>query len=160
MEISDILILHQADARNNGTLDANNDTLVFDIPNTYYSNQRSSSCFLTLVDFNFSKDQTDDYLLVYYNTLSQNQFNSANNGTYLGYGICKGDANDPLQITNSPNFKIMVNARPSNITLKIKAQGNGNLGSAITNAFFVLKFDYANPVDTGEELLNQYTPTL
>ena len=51
-------------------------------------------------------------------------------------------------------------ARPSNITLKIKAQGNANLSSAVTNAFFVLKFDYANPYDTGEELLNQYTPTL
>ena len=159
MEISDILILHQNDARNS-TLDANNDTLVFDIPNTYYSNQRSSSCFLTLVDFNFSKDQNDDYLLVYFDTLAANQFNSSNNGTYLGYGICKGGANDPLQVTNLDKFKTMVNARPSNITLKIKAQGNANLSSAVTNAFFVLKFDYANPYDTGEELLNQYTPTL
>ena len=159
MEISDILILHQNDARNS-TLDATNDTLVFDIPNTYYSNQRSSSCFLTLVDFNFSKDQNDDYLLVYFDTLAANQFNSSNNGTYLGYGICKGGANDPLQVTNLDKFKTMVNARPSNITLKIKAQGNANLSSAVTNAFFVLKFDYANPVDTGEELLNQYTPTL
>lgn len=158
MDISDILVLHQSQARNS-TLDANNDTLVFDIPNTYYSNQRSSVCTITLVDFNFSKDANDDYVLVYFDTIAQNQFNSANNGVYLGYAI-NGKANDPLQVTNLNQFKTLVTARPSTITLKIKAQGNSNLSSAITNAFFVLKFEYSNPVDTGEELSNQFTPTL
>jgi hypothetical protein len=159
MEINDIIVLHQADARNS-TLDANNDTLVFDIPATYYTNQRSSVCSISLVDFNFVADETDEYILVYYDNIGQNQFNSANNGLYLGYGICKGRANDALQLTNLNKIKTLVNARPTTITLKLKAEGNTALGSAITNAFFVLKFEYYNPVDTTELLLEQYTPTL
>ena len=159
MEINDIVVLHQANARNT-TLDANNDTLTFDIPSTYYTNQRSTVCSISLVDFNFVADATDDYILVYYDNISQNQFNSANNGLYLGYGVSKGANTDPLQISNSDRFKVLVNARPTTITLKLKAQGNTALGAAITNAFFVLKFEYYNPIDTSEELLNQYTPTL
>mgnify|MGYP001165479357 FL=1 len=159
MEINDIVVLHQANARNT-TLDANNDTLTFDIPSTYYTNQRSTVCSISLVDFNFVADSTDDYILVYYDNIGQNQFNSANNGLYLGYGVCKGANTDPLQISNSDRFKVLVNARPTTITLKLKAQGNTALGAAITNAFFVLKFEYANPVDTSEMLLNDYTPTL
>lgn len=159
MEINDIVVLHQANARNT-TLDANNGLLTFDIPSTYYSNQRSSVCSISLVDFNFVADATDDYILVYYDNIGQNQFNSSNNGVYLGYGLCKGANTDPLQLTNLDKIKTLVNARPTTITLKLKAQGNTNLGSAITNAFFVLKFDYANPVDTSETLLNDYTPTL
>ena len=159
MEINDVIVLHQADARNT-TLNAGNGLLTFDIPASYYTNQRSSVCSISLVDFNFVADATDEYILVYYDDIGQNQFNSANNGVYLGYGICKGANTDPLQITNSDRFKVLVNARPTTITLKLKAQGNTNLGAAITNAFFVLKFDYANPVDTSETLLNDYTPTL
>lgn len=159
MEINDIIVLHQANARNS-TLDANNDTLVFDIPATYYTNQRSSVCSISLVDFNFVADATDEYILVYYDNLGQNQFNSANNGVYLGYGVCKGANTDSLQSTNLNNIKTLVNTRPTTITLKIKAEGNTALGSAITNAFFVLKFEYSNPVDTTELLLEQYTPTL
>ena len=67
---------------------------------------------------------------------------------------------NPLVSSNSDRFKVLVNARPTTITLKLKAQGNTALGAAITNAFFVLKFEYANPVDTSETLLNDYTPTL
>ena len=159
MEINDIIVLHQGDARNT-TLDANNDTLVFDIPATYYTNQRSSVCSISLVDFNFVADATDDYILVYYDNIGQNQFNSSNNGVYLGYGLCKGANTDPLQLTNLNKIKTLVNARPTTITLKLKAEGNTALGSAITNAFFVLKFEYYNPVDTTELLLEQYTPTL
>ena len=159
MEINDIVVLHQANARNT-TLDANNDTLTFDIPSTYYTNQRSTVCSISLVDFNFVADATDDYILVYYDNIGQNQFNSSNNGVYLGYGVSKGANTDPLQISNSDRFKVLVNARPTTITLKLKAQGNTALGAAITNAFFVLKFEYGNPVDTSEMLLNDYTPTL
>ena len=159
MEINDIVVLHQVNARNT-TLDANNDTLTFDIPSTYYTNQRSTVCSISLVDFNFVADATDDYILVYYDNIGQNQFNSANNGLYLGYGVSKGANTDPLQISNSDRFKVLVNARPTTITLKLKAQGNTALGAAITNAFFVLKFEYANPADTSEMLLNDYTPTL
>ena len=159
MEINDILVLHQANARNT-TLDANNDTLTFDIPSTYYTNQRSTVCSISLVDFNFVADATDDYILVYYDNIGQNQFNSANNGVYLGYGICKGANTDPLQHTNLDKIKTLVSPRPTTITLKLKAEGNTALGSAITNASFVLKFEYANPVDTSEMLLNDYTPTL
>ena len=159
MEINDIVVLHQANARNS-TLDANNDTLTFDIPSTYYSNQRSSVCSISLVDFNFVANATDEYILVYYDNISQNQYNSANNGLYLGYGVCKGDVADALQITNLDKIKTLVSPRPTTITLKLKAQGNTALGAAITNAFFVLKFEYYNPIDTSEELLNQYTPTL
>ena len=159
MEIHDIVVLHQANARNT-TLDANNDTLIFDIPSTYYSNQRSTVCSISLVDFNFVADNTDEYILVYYDNIGQNQFNSSNNGVYLGYGICKGGANNALQLTNLDKIKTLVNTRQTTISLKLKAQGNTNLGSAITNAFFVLKFEYANPVDTSETLLNDYTPTL
>ena len=159
MEINDIIVLHQGDARNT-TLDANNDTLVFDIPATYYTNQRSSVCSISLVDFNFVADATDDYILVYYDNIGQNQFNSSNNGVYLGYGLCKGANTDALQLTNLNKIKTLVNARPTTITLKLKAEGNTALGSAITNAFFVLKFEYYNPVDTTELLLEQYTPTL
>tara|TARA_R100001440_G_scaffold6925_2_gene13937 strand:+ start:2735 stop:3214 length:480 start_codon:yes stop_codon:yes gene_type:complete len=159
MEINDIVILHQANARNS-TLNAGNDTLTFDIPSTYYTNQRSTVCSISLVDFNFVADATDDYILVYYDNIGQNQFNSSNNGVYLGYGLCKGANTDPLQITNLNKIKTLVNSRPTTITLKLKAQGNTALGAAITNAFFVLKFEYANPVDTSETLLNDYTPTL
>ena len=159
MEINDVIVLHQADARNT-TLNAGNGLLTFDIPASYYTNQRSSVCSISLVDFNFVADATDDYILVYYDNIGQNQFNSSNNGVYLGYGLCKGANTDPLQLTNLDKIKTLVNARPTTITLKLKAQGNTNLGAAITNAFFVLKFEYANPVDTSETLLNDYTPTL
>ncbi len=159
MEINDVIVLHQANARNT-TLDANNGILTFDIPASYYTNQRSSVCSISLVDFNFVADATDDYILVYYDDIGQNQFNSSNNGVYLGYGLCKGANTDPLQLTNLDKIKILVNARPTTITLKLKAQGNNDLGSAVTNAFFVLKFEYSNPVDTSELLLEQYTPTL
>ena len=159
MEINDVIVLHQADARNT-TLNAGNGLLTFDIPASYYTNQRSSVGSISLVDFNFVADETDEYILVYYDDIGQNQFNSANNGVYLGYGICKGGANDALQITNSDRFKVLVNARPTTINLRLRSQGNSALGSAITNAFFVLKFEYSNPQDTSELLLEQYTPTL
>ena len=159
MEINDVIVLHQADARNT-TLNAGNGLLTFDIPASYYTNQRSSVCSISLVDFNFVADATDDYILVYYDNIGQNQFNSANNGLYLGYGVSKGANTDPLQISNSDRFKVLVNARPTTINLRLRSQGNSALGSAITNAFFVLKFEYSNPQDTSELLLEQYTPTL
>jgi len=159
MEINDFLVLHQADARNT-TLNAGNNTLVFDIPSTYYTNQRSSVCSLSLVDFGFVEDGTDNYLLVYYDNIGQNQFNSSNNGVYLGHAVCRFDANSTYQTPDVEKVEVLVNARPTTISIKVLAEGNSPLGAAITNAFFVLKFKYGNAVDTSELLLEQYTPTL
>jgi len=158
MDICDYLVLQQADARNS-TLDTTNNILEFDVPQTYYTNQRSSTCSVSLHHAVMNQGSKTIPVNFYYMNGGQNQFNSSNNGVYLGN----------INAINNSGFKdfklgsymeILTSPRPHNIRIKILESGNAGITEDITNAVIILKFKYYNSKDTAEELLNQYQEKL
>ena len=160
MDICDYLVLQQADARNS-TLDGTNSILEFDVPQSYYTNQRSSTCSVSLHHVVLEQGSSLVPLNVYYMNGGQNQFNSSNNGVYLG--SVESNAVSGFKKFNKQHhdsMEVLTSCRPHNIRLKFLISGNTALTNAITNAVIVLKFKYYNSKDTAEELLNQYQEKL
>lgn len=155
MEIKDYVVLRQVDAQNS-TIDASQNTLIWHIPASYYSNQRSTSCSVSLIDaFGQDANSNDEVLSVRANLTATNQYNSANSNTYLGkLPLGKPSINNAM--------KLMTTARPTQIEFKLinETQADGLPVAAITGCIFVLEFCYYNSVDTANHLVKQFTPTI
>tara|TARA_R100001129_G_scaffold184403_2_gene169246 strand:- start:3586 stop:4065 length:480 start_codon:yes stop_codon:yes gene_type:complete len=157
MDIKDYLVLRQEDAEN-ATLDNNNNKLKFNIPNTYYSNQRSQSCSVCLIDcYGDINNVADENLSIKCNLTAGNQYNTNNSSTYLGR-ICLN--NSTTSVFNSEKMILQTAPRPSVVEIEFfeETNANGALNQTLTGMVVVLQFNYYNAETTSNLLGNEYAP--
>ena len=148
-----------------------NNVMTWAIPQTYYSNRRSQVCTVECVTGLASDDQTagNDGIVISYENSAQNSYSSGNNAPVIALST------QTSRVSNS-NYeshtligcgRLLTQARPNIISLRIETSQRENLGTfttppAATDAQFVicLKFCYYNQLDTGEALHSSYTPLL
>ncbi len=159
MDIKDYLVLRQGDAID-GIINNTKNNLVWNIPPSYYSNQRSNTCSVKLIDaYGTNSNFSDQELSVLVNLTVSNQYNTANSSPYLGK-LLNGKQNSGYAMS------LLTSARPTTIEIKLVNETNeinvdgGNPTGSIDGAVFVLEFTYYNSNETAHDLVNQYTPHL
>ncbi len=158
MDIKDYLVLRQEDAEN-ATLNANNNKLKWNIPNTYYSNQRSQSCSVCLVNCYGKIHSANDFVLsVKCNLTAGNQYNTANSSTYLG---SVNRNTDTTSVFNSEKLILQTAPRPSVVEIEFFNEiNNGVLNEQLSGMVVILQFNYYNAETTSNLLGNEYAPKL
>lgn len=156
MDIKDFIVLRQEEAIFT-TLNQFHSTLTWNIPPSYYSNQRDNTCSVMLIDaYSNAANSNDNKLSILTNLSIQNQANSGNTLPYLGKLI------DGSIETDHINMELLTSARPTTISFNIKNLNNANgvLSGALTGCLFVLQFKYYNAIKTSDNLVEQYSPKL
>jgi len=173
--LPDFLTLYTKDSLNPSPT-----SLTFDwiLPNSYYSNQRASSCYVSIVD-SFCENVTDNTLFsqdAYLITLgggATNYHSTHNQGIVLGGIVKKGWISalvPPSTESNTYEFmktgamlQPLIAARPQNINLAL-ADLNGAVLARPSNPPFdwvvTLRFDYVNQDKQIEGMLDTYTNNL
>ena len=145
--------------------------ITWEIPQTYYSNRRSHVCTVECITGLATDDQTagNDGVVVSYVNGGQNSFSSGNKAPVIALStqttLVSGTNNETHTLVSCG--KLLTQARPHRISLRIETPQGGALGTfttppAATDAQFVicLKFCYYNQLDTGEALHSSYDPLL
>tara|TARA_R100000353_G_scaffold174729_3_gene143332 strand:+ start:897 stop:1376 length:480 start_codon:yes stop_codon:yes gene_type:complete len=159
MDIKDYLVLRQRDAENS-TLNNTNNKLKWNIPNTYYSNQRSQSCSVCLINcYGEIEDNNDFVLSVKCNLTAGNQYNTSNTSTYLG-SFHKNTTETSL--FNSEKMILQTAPRPNVVEIEFVNEigTSGGLQGQLTGIVVVLQFNYYNAETTSNLLGNEYAPKL
>lgn len=158
MDIKDYLVLRQENAET-ATLNAGNNKLKFNIPNTYYSNQRSQSCSVCLINCYGKIESANDFVLsVKCNLTAANQYNTNNSSTYLG-SINRNT--DTTSVFNSEKMILQTAPRPNTIEIEFENEVLGPaLQGELSGMVIVLQFNYYNAEATSLLLGNGYTPKL
>lgn len=115
----------------------------WNIPQQYYSSARGNVCFVSLVECIMSSPDTNEVIVKYHG--GQNANNTKNDANVIGLMSMSNPHNQNsghLQFTSSQNINLLIQARPSTITLSTANIDNSSY--VPTNAIFVLKFDYLN----------------
>lgn len=145
--VPDYLTLHKSDAIDNS------DVYSWNVPQSYYTSARGNVCFVSLVSASVD-DAEDSSLVVKYHG-GQNAINTKNDGNVLGVCYLSTSATNPNYMYDSAeNIKLLIQARPSTISLSLVGYDNAVKG--ITNGIFTLKFDYLNE----DEVARDYSNTL
>ncbi len=159
MEIPDYLILSDS----NGTYDTTLGAFKYNIPPTWYSNQRSSVAAVSMVQFAYEQDNSGDVIGYITTSLaSQNSRYSQEADSVLG--VLTPTANATPTLTSFSYFdynepiKHLSPARPSQFNITFKQMDGTTV--APDEFMLVLKFEYANPQATSSRLLNEFTPQL
>ena len=143
--VPDYLTLHKSDAIDNS------DVYSWNVPQSYYTSARGNVCFVSLVSASVD-DAEDSSLVVKYHG-GQNANNTKNDGSVIGTLCLSTSAANPKYSYNSAaNVELLINARPSVITLSVSDIANATLG--LTNAVFVLKFTYLDPETSNMDYSN------
>ena len=158
MDIKDYLVLRQENAEN-ATLNAGNNKLKFIIPNTYYSNQRSQSCSVCLINCYGKIESANDFVLsVKCNLTAGNQYNTNNSSTYLG-SVHRNTAT--TSVFNSEKMILQTAPRPNTIEIEFENEVLGPaLQGELSGMVVILQFNYYNAENTSNLLGNDYTPKL
>jgi len=157
MDIKDYLVLRQSDAEN-PNMNANNNKLKWNIPNTYYSNQRSQSCSVCLINCYGKIENVNDFVLsVKCNLTAGNQYNTANSSTYLG-SLHRNT--DTTSVFSSEKMILQTAPRPSTIEIEFINEDtiSGALAGQLSGMVVVLQFNYYNAESTSNLLGNEYSP--
>tara|TARA_R100000322_G_C5320895_1_gene160474 strand:+ start:37 stop:519 length:483 start_codon:yes stop_codon:yes gene_type:complete len=160
MDIKDYLVLRQRDAENTTINDTNN-KLKWNIPNSYYSNQRSQSCSVCLINcYGEIEDNNDNVLSIKCNLTAGNQYNTSNSSTYLG-SFHKNTTETSL--FNSEKMILQTAPRPNVVEIIFEnevASATGQLQGELRGIVVVLQFNYYNAETTSNLLGNEYAPKL
>ncbi len=162
MDIKDYIVLRQTEAVSS-TLNATNNTLTWNIPSTYYSNQRSNVCSVKLIDaYGTANNIRDNKLSILTNLSIQNQSNSGNTLPYLGKLQSGGEASGSDNTSIQADMELLTAPRPTTITFTIINQttNTGSLLNAVNGAVFVLQFKYYDVEKTTNNLVEQFSPKL
>ena len=154
--ISDYVVLYQNNAIGAPDINNGNRYLKWNIPPTYYSNARGSVCTVTLIDIKCTlANVAYSYLTLYYDNGGDNIIDSSKAQSFLG------TYSEGYQVREIP-LSILTQAAPTTITMSVGGNNNSPLLAAgtVTDAVFVLRFDYYNVEETGKILHKGYTPQL
>ena len=156
-KVDDYVSLYLIDALQRG------DFYTWDIPQTYYTNKRSQVCTVTCLGGTIQPTETVHGLVISYVNGSQNSYTSGNDYPVLCHSYQTLEhSNNKIAFNISQGGELLVRARPNQIILKIT---DHNKDTAYDDVLFLkgcltLKFCYYNQLETGENLHNQYNPTL
>ena len=148
--VPDYVALYSGDA----TVDGNK--YKWNLNPSYFSNQRSTVCFVSLADTLIDDQNANTELIVKYHGGVQNMFSSNNDaGFYLGgldVVVDSGGHNHHTYMKE--HVRLLVPARPQTIELSVTELDE----TAITpdNATFVLRFDYLDPEETTQEITSTF----
>tara|TARA_R110000796_G_scaffold1090_1_gene4201 strand:- start:6 stop:509 length:504 start_codon:yes stop_codon:yes gene_type:complete len=135
----------------------------WNIPQSYYSNQRSSTCSVSCVGANLTTKGIHPSVIVTWeggttNSYEQDQREVLFHPTAVGYGYAAGSK----FFHTSPDtniIELMVRPRPNTITLAFVGEA-GVRDAYIQTGCITLCFTYYNQEASTDLLMGQFTPTL
>lgn len=127
------------------------------IPTTYYTNQRSTVCTVSIVAANLTPVQTHNSVLVDYANGGVNSYNKKQR-YIIGHAKLMDHTNKSFYIDGG-KIKLLTNARPDSITLKFIKENDG-LEKEMANGTITLEFCYYNAESTNANYHNQFTNSL
>jgi hypothetical protein len=142
---------------------ANPSHYTWNIPQSYYSNQRSSICSVSCVGANITTKNSYNSVIVVWdggttNSYEQNQRAVLFHPTAVGFPVATG--NKAFHTSPDANkIELMVRPRPSTITLAFVGEA-GVRDKYIATGCITLCFSYYNQEASTKLLMDQYTPTL
>ena len=150
--VPDYLMLYKVDAVNNGG------KYTWNIPSSYYSNQRGQVCYVSLCDCLVDDTGVDEEIAVKYHSGGQNYHSTKNSGAYLG-GLSTSveSAGHSHHKYDADRVKLLVSARPTTIELST-VNCNDDLVE-LDEVIFVLKFEYLNTENTNNQYINTFSKT-
>lgn len=125
------------------------DSYIWNIPNTYYSNRRSPVSQVCLADAQIVTGDQHALAVVWMGS-SQNQYNTANDGAFMGtlQNFRVVGAENYYELRKSKTIDILTSARPSTIRIKLVDATNVTVPLTIdanNGGQLVLKFKYLDP---------------
>ena len=170
LKVCDYVTIH---AEGTLTTDNPNQIYEFDIPNTYYSNQRSQVCTVEITSgmVKSSVGTVKDVIIHYLNG-GVNHYVSNSLRPVIGNAIkiTTTTANDTTiahTMLINPTGALLCNARPQKISIQFRnlAYTDGNLqapslaaANQIFNFMITLKYSYYDSIETARELQREKTP--
>lgn len=137
-------------------------TYEWDIPNSYYNNNRGNTCYISLVDASFDSDEELSCVFRLKTPSCENVICTQNNGgKFLGLVPYFSGTNKATTYTyyKTDSVKLLINdARPSKIVVE-SVDPNGNFFE-LTNLVLILKLDYVNTQETKNGILGTYYKTI
>lgn len=153
------LFLTEADEKpavlQNGNFEAG--AFTWRIPTTYYTNQRSTVCTVSIVNANLTSGDTHTSVLINYLNGGVNIY-SKNQKYIIGHAFVSDHTNKAFYIDDS-KIKLLTNARPDKITLDFIKETDGKSKSMATGSI-TLEFCYYNSESTNANYHNQFTNSL
>lgn len=145
------LFIHEADEN------PSNGIYTWRIPSTYYTNQRSTVCTVSVVSANLTPAQTHNSVLIDYANGGVNSYNK-NQRYIIGHAQLMDHTNKSFFIDGG-NIELLTTARPDTITLKFVKENDG-LEKEMTNGTVTLQYCYYNADSTNANYHNEFTRTL
>jgi hypothetical protein len=127
------------------------------IPQTYYSNQRSTVCTVSIVAANLTPTSLHNSVLVDYANGGINSYNKKQRHI-IGHAQVKDHGAKSFFIDKG-NIELLTNARPDKITLKFIKESDA-LEKEMANGTITLQFCYYNAEETNANYHNEFTRTL
>jgi len=155
MSIKDYVSLFIGDATNIST-----GVYEWDIPATYYTNQRSTVCTVSVVGSSLYASGPHTNLMIEYRNGARNTYSQNNNTYIISHTQHEYSASNTTSYYKSfkEDIELLTTARPEKIRLRF-LHDNG-VSQSMGSGCVTLKFCYYNAEETNHELHNQYTNTL
>lgn len=139
--------------KDNASVSGDNNVYTWNIPNNYFSSARGNKCYVSLAQVIMSSPDSNEVIVKYHGGV--NASTSDNNANVLGLMSMSNPHNQNaghLQFSGSEQINLLINARPSTIT--ISTNNLDNSAYEATDAVFVLKFTYLNPETSNMDYSN------
>jgi hypothetical protein len=140
----------------------NSTLFTWSIPVSYYSNQRSRVCSVSIVSANISTDVEFKTIILDYVNGGFNTYSSSDRRNIVAHLGVSDFANKVFETSHvTEPIRLLTNARPDKIQLKFLKDDNTEIvyndmyGGCIT-----LAFTYYDAEETDKQLHNQYTNVL
>ncbi len=143
----DYIALYKDDASVNGN------QYSWNIPNNYFSTARGNKCYVSLAQVIMSSPDTNEVIVKYHG--GANASTSDKNSNVLALLSMSNPHNQNaghLQFSGSEQINLLINARPSTITISTNNLDNSSY--VPTDAVFVLKFTYLDPENSNMDYSN------
>ena len=140
----------------------NSTLFTWSIPVSYYSNQRSRVCSVSIVSANISTDVEFKTIILDYVNGGFNTYSSSDRRNIVAHLGVSDFTNKIFETSHSSEpINLLTNARPDKIQLKFFNGLNGSLNEDDLNfGCITLAFTYYDAEETDKQLHNQYTNVL
>ena len=165
-QLPDFITLYTTDANNTANRSAG-DPYIFNVPDSYYSPDRSSTCYLSLCmcagDFDATSmglGATDESVFLVYSNGASNYASSKNTGIVLGT-LTLNSVTNCVPLQQSALLQPLIASKPN--TMSFQFQNAGGTPLKETNRFrgiITLRFDYINAYSQARGLFNTFQPNL
>ena len=127
------------------------------IPQTYYTNQRSNVCTVSVAGGNLTPATTHNSVLIDYANGARNIY-SKKQRYIIGHGKLVDHSNKAFYV-EPKGIELLCNARPEKITLKFIKESDA-LEKQMADGCITLVYCYYNAEETNAHLFNGFTNTL